>query len=158
MLSTTLVKSSDGPARAFTGIKAGTTINGSIHDVQMLDTSLQNGATENFVWAGHGTKDISIGWLPQIQVRNSDGTGSAGAVVQILDNSGQVVYEGITDSQGNLANVPVVTTVFEQTGTDPNTISTVDTSGILVQATNGSRRRSGTFTVSGDGTLTLILP
>src|SRR5262249_3927755 len=83
LFSNTLRKSSDGAARAYTGILAGY-YNREIHGVRIFDTRLENGATASIVFAGTGLKDLSVGWLLDVQAQGPAGNALAGAAVSVL--------------------------------------------------------------------------
>ncbi len=123
LVSNTLRKSAEGPARPYTGILAGYYTR-AIHDVRIFDTRLEGGATSDIVWAGTGLKDLAVGWLLTVTVRDGAGNPLAGAAVRVLDRDGAEVYSGTTDAGGSVRDVPVVTVVYRQTTADPRGIST----------------------------------
>lgn len=123
LFSNTLRKSSDGATRPFTGILAGY-YNREIHDVRIFDTRLENGATASIVFAGTGLKDVSVGWLLDVQALDSAGASVAGASVSVLDRDGATVYSGTTGDDGWARAIPVVTTTYRQTAADPKVIAT----------------------------------
>jgi len=75
--------------------------------------------------------------------------GIGGTAAWIWNSAGNLVYQGTTDSQRNLNDVPIVTTVFTQAGIDPHPI---------IQVTSGSRKRIAGYTVDGVNTIALTLP
>jgi len=158
MLSNTLTKSNLGAGRPYTGIKAGSGGSQQIHNVRILDTQLANGATLNFVWSGTGTKDIAIGWLPTVQALNANGTPVAGATVTVFDRQGNVVYQGLTAASGNLASIPISTTIYSQTGINPASITTDNRGSFSILVTSGSRKESVSASLLSDATVTVTLP
>ena len=136
LFSNTLRKSSEGPARTYTGILAGY-YNREIHDVRIFDTRLENGATASIVFAGTGLKDLSVGWLLDLKVQDAAGNPLSGAAVSVLDRVGTQVYSGTTGADGWVHGIPVVTTVYQQTTTDPRQIIVDDRGPFSVQASFG---------------------
>jgi Calx-beta domain/Beta-agarase/YXIM esterase-like, galactose-binding domain-like len=137
LVSNTLRLSSEGPARPFTGILAGY-YNREIHDVRIFDTRLENGATGNIVFAGTGVKDLSVGWLLDVTVQDSAGNPAAGASVSVRDRDGTVIYSGTSGSDGTITGIPVVTTVYRQTTTNPSQVTEDLRGPFEVLATDGT--------------------
>ncbi|HEY8503909.1 MAG TPA: hypothetical protein VIL46_04965 [Gemmataceae bacterium] len=78
-------------------------------------------------------------WLVRVNVRNAGGGSLAGATVEFFDSTGGVynttpVFTGQTDSAGR-AQVPLVTTVYRQTGSDPAQVVTESRNPFRVRVT-----------------------
>jgi hypothetical protein len=151
LTSNTLTKSAEGAVRSFTGIRVGYWIY-QIHDVQIYDTQLLQGATLDIVWTGQGTKDVEIGWLLTVTAHDSSGTALAGLSVRVKDNTGAQVFAGATGADGQVV-IPVVTTVYSQTGTDPTKITATDKGPHTVSVTWGQTTHNETVTLTGDSSL-----
>ena len=154
-VSNTLSKSSD-VAQTYTGILAGYWTY-QIQNVGLYNTILQDGATSKITWQGPGTKDIEIGWLLNVTVQNADGSAASGAEVQIVNNSNILVYEGLANANGLLANVPVVTTIYQQTGSDPAVITTTAQGPFSVKATSGTKKGSAGVSLTDEQNLTIVV-
>ncbi len=122
-VSNTFRKSADGPARSYASITAGYWT-GQVHNIQIIDPRYENGATSAIVWSSSGTKDLSLGSLLDVQVQNLSGGALAGAAVRVLDKDGAQVFSGVSDANGLVSGVSVVTTIYRQTGTNPGSITT----------------------------------
>ena len=57
-------------------------------------------------------------------MQNTSGAALAGAAVSVLDNTGAVVFSGVTDANGQVTGIPIVTTIYSQLGDDPTAITT----------------------------------
>jgi hypothetical protein len=156
LVSNTLRKSSVGAARPYTGIRAGY-LNYQIHNVMLIDTRTDNGATATIVWSGSGTKDIGVGWLLSVTTTNAAGTPLAGAIVALSDNTGTQVFTGMTGSNGQVANIPVVTTLYTQSGTNPAVITTSIRRPISVTVISGVLVGLQTVDLTADTTITVTL-
>jgi hypothetical protein len=137
----TLDISKPGPARTYTGILAGFDVT-QITNVRILDTKLRNGATADITWSGSGTKNIQVGATPNVRVQNPNGSAVSEASVQILDRAQHLVFQGATDTRGNLLNIPLVATTYTQQGTDPRIIVSVTSGPFTVTATKGTQTSS----------------
>ena len=123
LTSTVIRKSSDGVARAYKSILAGYWIM-TVQNVSLIDTSYEGGATPDISWSGSGVKAISIGSLLGVQVESAGGAPLAGATVRVLDKDGGQVFSGTSDANGLLTDIPIVTAVYRQAGTNPSVITT----------------------------------
>jgi len=155
-LSNTLSKSSSGATRTYTGISAGFDVT-QISSVQIIDTKLANGATSNIVWSGTGTKDVEVGWLLNVTVQNADGSAASGAAVQIFNSSNSLVYAGVANANGLLSGIMVLSTMYQQTGTDSTQITTTNSGTFLVTAANGTKKGSASVSLTGDQNLTIVV-
>jgi hypothetical protein len=151
LTSNNLSKSSEGAVRPFTGIRVGYWIY-QIHDVQIDDTQLLQGATSDIAWTGQGTKDVEIGWLLTVMAHDSTGAALAGLGVRVTDNTGAQVFAGPTGADGQVV-IPVVTTVYSQIGADPTDITATGTGPHTVSVTWGQTTQNETVTLTGDSSL-----
>src|SRR5262249_8822318 len=113
MVGNTISKSSDGAVRPYTSILAGGSQN-SVSNISLIDTKYANGAMPGITFTGAVAKDMETGWLLGVGVTTQAGAVLSGAVVQVIDAKGNVVYSGTTDASGTVANIPVVTTTYRQ--------------------------------------------
>ncbi len=155
-LSNTLSKSSSGAARTYTGISAGFDVT-QISNVQIIDTKLANGATSTIVWSGSGTKDIEVGWLLNVTVENAGGSAASDAAVQLFNSSNSLVYAGVANANGVLSGIMVLSTMYQQTGSDSTQITTTNWGPFSVTATNGSKKGSASVSLTGDQNLTIVV-
>jgi hypothetical protein len=149
LISNTLRKSSEGATRKYTGILAGFS-NNKIHNIRIVDTRLENGATGGIVWAGTGIKDLSVGWLLTVAAKDGAGNPVVGATVQVLDRDGTAVYSGTTGADGTVQDVPVVMTVYRQTTTDPKKITTDQLGPYRVLVSSNGTTISQDINLTGD--------
>jgi hypothetical protein len=154
LVSTTLRRSAEGAARPYTAVLAGY-YNRQIADVRLLDTRLENGATDAIVWAGTGVKDLSVGWLLTVTAQDPVGAALPSAAVSVSDKSGVEVFSGTTGADGSVRDIPVVTTVFRQETTNPRIITTDHRGPHRVEASHGGG--SAISTVDLDSSMVLIL-
>ena len=102
-ISNTIKKSTEGATLPYQGIVAGYYTQQD-HNIQLIDMVYEGGATGQITWSGSGTKDVSIGWLLGVQVKNMGGTALAGATVQVLDKDGVQIFSGTTDANGYITS------------------------------------------------------
>ena len=155
-LSNTLSKSSSGAARTYTGISAGYDVT-QISNVQIIDTKLANGATSTIAWSGSGTKDIEVGWLLNVTVQNADSSAATGAVVQVFNSNNSLVYAGVANANGVLSGIMVLSTMYQQTGSNSTQITTTNWGPFSVTATNGTKKGSASVSLTGDQSLTIVV-
>ena len=126
--SNTIRKSANGVSMTYAGISCGYWVDYA-SNIRFIDNRYEGGATSTISWIGEGyPKDLSMGWLLGVQVKNAGGMALAGATVRVLDKVGAQVFSGTTDANGQLSGMPIVTTVYHQSGTNPAIITT-DTRG-----------------------------
>jgi hypothetical protein len=123
--------------------------------IQIIDAIYRSG--NNWLWEYETTKDVETGWLLNVTVKNSAGAVLAGATMQILDGSGQLVCSGTTDANGRLTGMPIVVTEYQQLTSDPTQITTESFGPFQMAGTLGTLTGSKSFTVTGDRSLTLVL-
>jgi hypothetical protein len=156
LLGDTLRKSAGGASRLYTGVAAGY-YNRAIHDVRLIDTRYEGGASPAITWGGTGVKDIEVGWLVSVAVRGADGTPQAGATVKVSDKTGAQVATGTTDASGLLTGIPLVAVVYTQGGTSPAAITATTSGPFQVVAQGGKGKGSALLNLTGDTSLTLTL-
>ncbi|MEK7995909.1 MAG: fibronectin type III domain-containing protein, partial [Planctomycetota bacterium] len=142
--SNTIVRSADGANRPYKSMRAGYWT-GMVQDVRIIDPSYAGGATDTIVWEGSGLKDLSLGWLFSVHVRDAAGNPVPSATVTLTDKDGAQVASAATDASGNVNDVHVITAIHRQLTTNPANIAT-DT------------RTPHTLTVSATGYTTYMQP
>ena len=115
--------------------------------MSILDTRVKNGAIPRIAWSGSGTKNIRVGTVLDVQVKNPDGSAASGAMVQVFGDA-KLVYRGTTDSQGRLSNIPLVTSTYTQARTDPKVITATTSGPFTIKTTIGTRTSSVVVTPS----------
>ncbi len=156
LISNTVRKSSDGAVRPYTSILAGYWFY-QIQDVQIIDLRTANGATPAITWFGWGMKNISVGWLLSVTAVNAAGTPLSGATVSVFDNTSTMVFTGTTGSDGQVANIPLIATVYSQLGTDPTQILTNPHGPFVVHVSDGSLNGLQVVNLTGDTAITVTL-
>ena len=100
---------------------------GDLHNVTIIDPSYANGASQTVVWdpsalawpsADNLPRTVDFGWLLTVEADDANGDPLSGATVDVFDNSGNPVFSGVTDASGQLADISVVTTIYQQSATD----------------------------------------
>ena len=59
---------------------------------------------------------VDFGWLLTVEADDANGDALSGATVNVFDNSGSQVFSGVTDASGQLVGIPLVTTIYQQSG------------------------------------------
>ncbi len=179
-ISNTFVKSSQGAVVPYTSVGCGYWVY-LCDGVQLIDSRYEDGATPTINWSGSGAKDLSIGWLLNPVVQGPGGTPLAGATVQVL-NAGVQVYSGTTDADGlintqlystadpnapsglvqvQVGGIPLVATIYTQTGTDAQNNPIIATSELgpfqVIVSSPGYVTSSQTLTIDQSQSLTLKL-
>jgi hypothetical protein len=90
---------------------------------------VDNGATSAIVWSGSGAKGVDVGWLLSVTVTDCAGNPLPGATVSVLDKNGTQVT-GTAGAGGLCNDIPVVVTIFSQTGADPTNLGPFQVLGI----------------------------
>ena len=80
-----------------------------------------------------------------------------GVAVQIFNNSNSLVYAGVANANGLLSGIMVLSTIYQQTGSDPTSITTTNSEPFLVTATNGTKKGSASVSLAGDQNLTIVV-
>jgi hypothetical protein len=84
-----------------------------------------------------------VGTVLNLRVNNPRGSPNAGATVKVFGRGGHtLVYQGVTDRQGNLSGVPLILTTHTQLGTDPRAITTVSNGPFTIQVTTTGTRET----------------
>ena len=79
------------------------------HNIRFIDNKYENGATTAITWIGEAPKDIALGWLLGLTVKNGSGVVLSGAAVTVLDKSGATVFSGVTGADGRVSSVLATT-------------------------------------------------
>jgi VCBS repeat-containing protein len=128
-VSNTIRKSDDGSALEHKGISVGYSVN-QAHQISLIDTRFENGATSRISFVGSGAKDLNLGWLLGLVVKNAAGESLVGASVKLFDREDHEVFSGTTSQAGEISNIEVVTQVLTQDISKYPTIATsVDNRG-----------------------------
>jgi hypothetical protein len=123
-ISNTFRKSTIGQAVAYHSVVASNYFYEAVHNVMLIDSRYEGGATSQIYWEGSETKDVSTGWLLSVQTQDTLGAALAGATVRVLDKSGGVVFSGVSNANGVVNEIPVATTIYRQPGDNPAVITT----------------------------------
>ena len=106
---------------------------GDLHNVTIIDPSYANGASQTVVWdpsalawpsADGLPRTVDFGSLLTVEADDANGDPLSGAAVNVFDNSGNPVFSGVTGASGQLADISVVTTIYQQSATDPSDTTT----------------------------------
>jgi hypothetical protein len=116
----TFVKPGSGLVLPYVAVDAGYGDN-TDQDIQIIDAVYKSGS--KWLWEYGTTKDIETGSILSVTVKNHAGDAVAGASVQIFDAAGQLVFSGTTDASGQVADIPVSLTEFQQLTRDPSNIT-----------------------------------
>lgn len=101
----------------------------------LIANSLENGASFDLIdmeFSGAATKELVFGWRLNAAITDA-GKPLAGARVQIIDNVGATVFDGVSDQQGNVAVDLVAYLRTNQTGIN------LPKSGAVKMSEKGSR-------------------
>ena len=154
----TIRKLAEGAALPHRGVAVGDWRN-TTTGVRLLGTRYVNGAAQEIAFLGEKAKDVEVGRLLDLSVTNPDGTEVPKAAVRILDERGRPVWEGSTDDQGRLTRIPIVTTVYRQTGPKPESISVLRRDRLTVVVSRDGREKRQTLDVKAeDRELRIELP
>ncbi len=148
-VGSTISKLSQGAAMNYIGVAAGdwqdTTTN-----VWLIDTSYTGGATSAIAFLGTvSTSNVEVGWLLNLTVDNANGSAATGDTVSLLNGSNQQVYSGVTNAQGQLIGIAVVTTTYQQSATNSSVVTATSAGPFTVVVNQGGTQE--TFVI---GTLT----
>ncbi len=140
-LGSTIRKLDEGAAIPHRGIAVGEWQN-TTTGVRFIGTSYAGGADPKVVFLGAKPKDVEVGRLLSLSVTNPDGSAGAGAAVRITDREGREVYAGVADARGLLARIPLVTTVYRQTGKKPDSIAADGRGPFSIAVTLGASKET----------------
>ena len=151
----TISKSSSGASLTYYGIVAGDW-KCSVSNIRMFDTQYANGATPGVLFLGIQPKQIAFGYELTVSVVDANGNRVGGAAVTITDQNGNLVYAGVTNNQGLISSLPIVTTSYSvaANGDDSNPIIT-STPGFTIRARTASKTGSQTINLQSDLTSTV---
>jgi hypothetical protein len=149
LVGNTLNRSTEGAVRTFHGVLAGDFTN-SVTDIRLIDTQYGPGVTPGVDFADAAIKDVETGWLLNVVVTAADATPVAGATVQIEDGGGTVVFQGITDSNGLVKDIPVVTQTYMQTTSNPTSVVVKDNGPFQLIVNSGAKTATQAFSMGAD--------
>jgi hypothetical protein len=92
-----------------------------------------------------------------VTVKNHAGAAVADASVQIFDAAGQLVFSRTTDASGQVADIPVSLTEFQQLTSDPSDITSKALGPFRIVVSKGTLKTSEKFTMTGDLSLGAVL-
>lgn len=141
--------------RPFTGVVTGDWGNRT-GDIRFI-SQIYDGATPGITFISSGLKDVSTGWRLSLAVKHPGGSAAVGATVIIKDKDDETVYSGVTDASGNLADIPVVTTVIRQTTTDPEALTTDARGPHSLEITSGSESSTTILNLTADDSQIITL-
>ena len=148
-ISNTIRKNTtEGATRTYKSIWA----EGPTHNVRLIDMRYEGGATPTISWSGSDIKDVSTGWLVSVYAHNGT-TPLSGASVDILDKGKNLLISQTTDSGGQINDLPTITTIYRQSGSDPSKITTENLNPLTVQVINGSQMMRQSLTLDRNTTL-----
>ena len=110
----------------------------SVNNIQFIGSSYLNGASSTFNFVSSGAKDVSVGWLLGVTVRGRANQPVSGATVSVINDVPSTVYTGITDANGQIAKLQVVTANYKVArGGDNTPIITTLTPHTVTASKNG---------------------
>jgi PKD repeat protein len=156
-LNNTIAKSAEGAAVPYKAILAGNWDN-TVTNIRLIDMQYTGGATAGVVFAGNKAKDVEFGSLVNVTAVDAHGNPLAGAIVSILNQDGNQVFEGATNGMGVLDGIPLVTTTLSL-GAGGNNLQPVTTTkkSFTIRATSGTLSGTQTISLDGDAQITLTL-
>ena len=86
--------------------------------------------------------DVETGYLLSLSVLNPNGSAAAGASVSLLNGAGQQVDRGVTDANGDLLGIAVVTTTYQQSSIIPSLITVTGSGPFTVVVTQAGEVES----------------
>ena len=75
----------------------------------------------------------------------------------LYDKSNGLVYTGVTDNQGQITGITVITTTYYKTTSDPSNITTDDRGPFTILVTSGAKSKSQSVNLTGDINLGITL-
>lgn len=125
--------------------------NYAVFDIRLIDARYENGATNTITYVGTGQKRIGVGFLLTVNV-TAGGVATEGATVTVYDKDNQAVATGTTNYNGR-AVIPVVTTLYRQTTTDPTQITSDARGPFRVSVAWGASTQDRNDPLSGNTTM-----
>ena len=150
------VQATGVPQRPFTGVLAGMDKT-AVGDVRLIDTSYVGATPGPPVFTGPLPKEVGTGFLVDVAVRTMSGFAVAGAQVTLFDGAGTPVYSGVTDSAGDLNDIPVVTTAYRQTTADPGQVVRDDRGPFSLVVTAGKKAVRRSLQLTDDATISVLI-
>jgi hypothetical protein len=155
-LSNTIRKSTDGALRAYTSVLVGY-MKTAVHNVNLIGSIYDGGATSNLVFTDVQTKDINVGVLLTVSASNYYGAPVAGAQIQVFDKTGGLVASGVTDAGGRV-QFSVITYKYSQTTTSSQNITTDKRGPFLVRGLTPTGVATQNIDPTSNMSLSLMLP
>jgi len=156
--SNTYTKSSEGATLVYMPIQCGYNNNIAIQN-RMFSPTYTGGAASSQIsfHNGTGNKQLSLGWTLSVYV--TDGSSAqVGAFVVVLDNTGAIVFAGVTDGSGNAAGILAVVTVLTQAGVQgQGTLITTQMTPLKIWASTSTKTGSITATPTADTSYTVTV-
>jgi hypothetical protein len=157
LVGNTLRRSREGAPRNYAGVRVGSFDN-SVHKVRLVETRCENGATLDPIFEDNLPKELEIGRLVSLLVKDPAGAPLPDARVQVLDSERHELLAGTTDESGHIG-IPLTTTVYRQPGEDPKQVVQEKKRGsVTVQVSAGSRRTSRELAFPPPAELVVTLP
>lgn len=154
MIGTTLVKSADGDqAVAYRTIEVGDWTS-TVHNVRLIDTTYQGGASASPVFETATAKDISFGHTLTLTVVDGSGVPQAGAAVAVQDAAGASLFAGTTDAAGDCV-APIVLTSYTVPANSPKNVPVVATTPQPLAVKAGTE--AAAVTMTGPTSATVVL-
>ncbi len=122
----------------------------NIHNIQLIDMRYENGAPSTITWTANALpadgldRDVSVGWLLNVTVESTSGAVLPDATVSIFDKNGAIVYSGMTDANGQIKDIPLLTTIYRQSHTNLTTINTDDSNPYQIEVSLAGYHQSPT--------------
>ena len=135
--------------RTYTSVGVGYWIS-NIHNIKLIDMRYENGAPSTITWTANALpadgldRDVLVGWLLNVTVESTSGAVLPGATVSIFDKNGAIVYSGMTDANGQIKDIPLLTTIYRQSHTNLTTINTDDSNPYQIEVSLAGYHQSPT--------------
>ena len=153
-IGNTVRKSTEGEVRPYSGVVAGDW-GTHVENIRLFDMHYQNGATADLNFRSPSVQ-IFTGWVLNVTVSDGQGSPVSGAAVSLYDSNSHLVYGGISDGQGNIDGIYVLTTSYGFSGQQG--LPTANSLGpFSIFVTSGSKHATQAVTLLGDTSLSIQL-
>jgi hypothetical protein len=156
LIGNTFRKPKEGAERPWYAIRAGYW-DRVIRDTSIIAPRLEEGASLTIDWVGIARKELMIGQLLSVTVRQGEDA-VTGAEVSVRDREGKVVFTGKTDENGQVRDISLVTMRYEQRTEDARKISKEERGLFRISATKAGRSVSEEIALRRNQELTLQFP